>query len=175
MNDHQPNATGLDEVEIHETSDGSNEWDRDTLLIDLELKLEAIKKGSFGFYTRNILPLAIAFITSGGLLTFTLSKIQNGAPFWLVIITEVFLIVGIFGLIATLIILGMDKFRSSEIDSITNDDLSVIGCEFFYIKQKDSDEIPSCNYFYRDLVDDPLCLICPFGSIIDESPEAQPS
>ncbi|MFH1515560.1 MAG: hypothetical protein ABIG42_08895 [bacterium] len=168
MNDHRLNATGLDEAEISEPKDGSNEWDRDTLLIDVEVKFASLKRGSSGFYIRYILPLAIAFITSGGILTFTLAKIHDGAPLWLTIISEVFLIVGIFALIAVVIILVLDNFRLKEIKSITNDDLSAIGCEFFFVKLKDSDQIPSCRYFNRDLIDNPLCLICPVCLKIDE-------
>lgn len=168
MNDGHLKATGLDEAEINEPNDGSNEWDRDSLLIELGVKLASIKRGSFNFYFKSVLPLAIAFIISSALLTFTLTKIDIG-PLWLIIISEVFLIIGIFALLAVIIILLLDKVRLNEIESINNDDLSSLGCEFFKVKPKDDDQVPSCDYFNRDLTDEPLCLICPVNTQTDES------
>jgi len=169
MNDDRLKATGLDEAEINEPNDGSNEWNRDSLLIELEVKLGSIKRGSFNFYCKYILPLAIALIISGSLLTYTLTKIKTEGPLWLIIISEVSLIIGIFALLAVVVILVMDKVRLSEIESIDNDDLSSIECEFFKVQPRDDDQVPSCEYFNRDLTNEPLCLICPVNSKTAES------
>ncbi len=154
-------ATGLDEAETQEPSDGSNEWDRDTLLINLELRFAAIKRGSFACYGKYILPLAIAFSISGALLFYALSQIEGRGPVWIIISADVFLIIGIFLSISMLMMLVIDRVKRKGMESVDKQQLADFNCKFFAWKDPDNEAVPSCGYFNRDLEENPLCIICP--------------
>ena len=161
MDNDKLKATGLDEAETLEPVDGSNEWDRDTLLINLELRFAAIKRGSFAGYGKYILILAIAFSISGALLFYALSQIEDKGPVWMIITADVFLIIGIFMLLAVLMIYVFDKIKKKSMESIDSKQLADFNCEYFAWKKLENEDMPSCGYFNRNLDENPLCIICP--------------
>lgn len=168
MDNDRLKATGLDEAETHEPIDGTNEWDRDTLLINLELRFAAIKRGSFAGYGKYILFLAIIFTISGALLFFSLTQIEGKKPAWMLLTSDAFLITGIFLLIASLLIFVFDQVKKKSMESIDSRQLSDFNCEYFAWRKPKSENIPSCEYFNRNLDENPLCIICPIYKEIEK-------
>ena len=169
MIDKDQNPTGLEDINQFDSHDGTNEWERDILLIHLENRINALKLGAYRSYGRLLLPVAITFPLAG-IITFTaLNHIRGPRPFWLALTGDVFFVIGIFIAIVLVLLFILDRFRTNYLESLGHDKLAEFRCKFFTSVNSKNSIIPSCTYFHRDLNDTPLCVICP---IYEEKPKS---
>jgi hypothetical protein len=161
MNDKPNKAIGLFETDPSTPAAGTDEVDRDTLLMRLEIRLERYRDNSKLSMIKIILPLAIAFPLSGCLIYYTLIHIEGHKPLWLIFSGLGFFVIGIFLVILLVILVVLGTLRARLIEKADYDFLEKFHCDHFTSKDESSDKIPFCRYFNHDLENEPLCLICP--------------
>ena len=144
-----------------EKSENLSEWDRDRLLIQLNIRLGRIRGGAYAGYGRYILPFAIAFTICGGMIYIAFRLAPRTPPFWLLFFGDLFLTIGIFLLLLIVMILILDFVRGRYLDSIDGQSMSEFECMHFEIVTGEKGSYPSCRYFNHSLDDLPLCIICP--------------
>lgn len=160
MNDKPDKAIGLYETNPSTPVSGSQDVDRKTLLMRLELRLERYRNGIRSSIIKLILPLAIVFPLSGCLIYYTLMHIIGPKPMWLIISGLAFFVLGIFLVILLILFFVLDILKARLIDNADYDFLEKFHCMHFTGKGDSGSEIPFCKYFDHDLENEPLCLIC---------------
>lgn len=168
MDNENDKALGLDDTQDIDQSENSSEWHRDNLLIQLEIQLNAIRDGAYKAYGRYLLPLALVFPISGGMIYFALGWQENPEPVWLLYIGDAFLILGCFLVILISMLIGYDFFRSRYINSFDAEKLDEFQCRHFILNEESSGKSPLCSFFNKDLDGNPICLICPVYEATDK-------
>ena len=172
MEEEKQQTAGLDEATTDEAP-GSEDWNRDEMLIQLETRLSGMKLGAFSSYGKYILPIAFAFTVSGGLIFIAINISDQEKPIPLLLTGNLFVILGIISIVTVLMLIAFDKFRKQHLESYDLEKLSEFECKHFLVVEENSTKIPKCGYFNKDLEEDPFCIICPVYTPKDQSAEDQ--